>query len=222
MAPADSVIRRVVVGAAALLLVAQEGNAQVIAGQVVEGHSGQPLRYYPVRLVALASDSAHAYDSTSTDERGLFQMAGRGMGRYRVEFGPAGSRLETSVELAAAREDTTIEGRYAVPVLELAGAEAFASKDVQKVARVRMGVPVHYPPELRNISLTGEVVVRMIVDVDGHVRPGSVQVVRSSHPGFTRSVLEALRTMQFDPARVGGIAVPQVVEEPFTFSIQSR
>jgi hypothetical protein len=25
--------------------------------------------------------------------------------------------------------------------------------------------------------------------------------------------------MKFDPARVGGIAVPQLVEEPFTFSM---
>jgi TonB family protein len=223
VARADSSLRRVALIAAALLIVVRTAQAQVIAGQVVEAHTGEPLRAYPVRLVALAAaDSVHACDSTLTDERGLFQMPGRGRGRYRVEFGPSGSRLETSAEFLVAHEDTTIEGRYAVPVLELAGAEAFASRNVQKVARVRAVVPVHYPRELRDISLTGEVVVRFVVDVEGNVRPGSVEVVRSSHPGFTRSVLDALRTMQFVPARVGGIAVPQVIEEPFTFTIESR
>jgi hypothetical protein len=44
-------------------------------------------------------------------------------------------------------------------------------------------------------------------------------VVRSNHPSFTRAVMDALRTMKFDPAQVGGIPVAQLVEQPFTFAI---
>jgi hypothetical protein len=58
--------------------------------------------------------------------------------------------------------------------------------------------------------------------LSGHVRTGSVQVLSSTHPSLTHTVLEAPRTMTFDAARVGGIAVPQVVQQPFTFSLVSR
>jgi TonB family protein len=110
--------------------------------------------------------------------------------------------------------------RFRVPVLESGGAQAFASNEVQEVAHARTVVPLRYPKELLSFRVTGEVVVRFIVDPTGSVRPGSVDVVRSNHPSFARAVTEALRTMRFDPARVGGIAVPQWVEQPFTFSIE--
>lgn len=154
-----------------------------------------------------------------TDERGLFQMGGRGTGGYRLEFGPAHSRLETSAEVTALTTDTTIVGRFGVPVLQLGGAEAFSPSEVQQVAHARAVLPLRYPKDLLSYRLPGEVAVRFIVEPTGLVRAGSVNVMRSTHPSFTRAVLELLRTATFEPARVGGIAVPQVVEQPFTFTI---
>jgi protein TonB len=107
-------------------------------------------------------------------------------------------------------------------VLELSGAQAFSSRDVQDVAFAYSVLPLRYPDELRRTDVTGEVVVRFVVDTAGRVRPGSITVVRSSHPEFTRAVMEPLRLMRFHPARVGGIAVAQLVEEPFTFSLEKR
>lgn len=205
-----------------LVLVPQRSlSAQTIAGEVVEALTKQPLRGYPVRLVYRgASDSTLTSDSATTDERGLFQMGGRGAGKYRLEFGPSRSRLETSTEVTALGQDTAITGRFAVPLLELGGAQAFSPRDVQEVAHPRAVFPLRYPKELLRDGVEGEVVVRFIVDPSGHVRPKSVQVISSTHPAFTRVVVDALRTLAFDPARVGGIAVPQTVQEPFNFSIQ--
>jgi len=205
---------------ACLLAFARSASAQTIGGEVVEAMTAQPLRAYQVRLVYLAQgDTTQACDSTITDERGLFQLGGRGAGAYRLEFGLSDSRLASSARVDAGTGDTVIAVRFRVPVLELGGAQAFASNEVQEVAHARTVIPFRYPKELLSFALTGEVVVRYIVEPTGSVRPASVTVVRSNHLSFTRAVTEALRTMKFDPARVGGIPVPQWVEQPFTFSI---
>lgn len=197
-------------------------SAQTIGGEVIEALTSNPLSGYPVRLLyRTTADSAQVCDSATTDERGHFQMGGRGTGSYRLEFGPAHSRLETSAEVTASAMDTTIVGRFSVPVLTLGGAEAFSSSEVQQVAHARTVLPLRYPKDLLSYHITGEVVVRFVVDPTGHVRPGSVQVLSSSHPSFTRVALETLRTATFDAARVGGIAVPQVVQQPFTFSLEA-
>jgi len=208
------------IACAALLASVTSASAQSIGGEVVEAMTAQPLRSYPVRLYYLAQgDSTQICDSTTTDERGLFQFGGQGVGAYRLEFGPPTSRLASSAQVEARARDTTIAVRFRVPVLELGGARAFAAKDVQQVAQQRAILPLRYPADLWSIRMPGEVDVQFIVDAAGSVRAGSVTVLRSSHPSFTRAVADFLRTAKFQPARVGGIAVPQLVEEPFTFTI---
>jgi len=205
---------------ACLLAFATTASAQSIGGEVVEAMTAQPLRAYQVRLFYLAqADSTHACDSTTTDERGLFQFAGQGTGAYRIEFGPRDSRLTSSARVEAATRDTAIEFQFRVPVLELSGAQAFSAKEVQQVVPLPSHNALRYPEEQRNMGVTGEVVATFIVEPTGKVRPGSVTIVRSSDPSFTLAVLEGLRVMRFAPARVGGIPVAQLVEEPFTFSL---
>ena len=202
------------------LAFAHTASAQSIGGEVVESMSAQPLRAYQVRLYYLAhGDSTQACDSTTTDERGLFQFGGQGTGAYRIEFGPPASRLTSSAHVDAATRDTAIAVRFKVPVFELGGAQAFSQKEVQQVAVIPSSILLKYPEDLKNLDVTGEVVMRFVVESTGHVRKGSATVVRSSHPGFTRAVNDYLRIAKFQPARVGGIAVPQLVEEPFTFSL---
>ena len=217
------ILTRSLIASACLLIAATSASAQSISGEVVEAMTAQPLRAYQVRLFYLAQgDSTKACDSTTTDERGLFQFGGVGTGAYRIEFGPSASRLTSSARIDAATRDTAIAIRFRVPVLELSGAQAFSSKDVQEVAQQRTVIPVRYPEELRSLAMSGEVDVRFIVDTTGRVRAGSVTVLRSSHPSLTRAVTEYLRTTKYHPARVGGIAVAQLVEQPFTFSLERR
>jgi TonB family protein len=217
------ILKHSLVACACLLAFATPVSAQSIGGEVVEAMTAQPLRGYQVRLFYLAQgDSTQACDSTATDDRGLFQFGGQGTGVYRLEFGPAASRLTSSARVEAGTRDTSIAVRFRVPVLELSGAQAFAAKDVQEVALAYNGRGPRYPEDLRTMSVTGEVVVRFVVDSTGGVRTGSLTILRSSHPGFTKAVAEFLRTARFHPARVGGIAVAQLVQEPFTFSLDRR
>ena len=76
-----------------------------------------------------------------------------------------------------------------------------------------------YPDLMRTAGVEGEVLAQFIVGPDGVADVGSFKVLKSTHELFTKAVREALPRMRFNPARVGGRAVRQLVQQPFTFSI---
>ena len=76
-----------------------------------------------------------------------------------------------------------------------------------------------YPDALRKAGVEGEVLASFVVGETGQVEPGSLEVLKSSDDLFTQAVARALPQMRFNPARVGGKAVRQIVQQPFTFSL---
>ena len=79
---------------------------------------------------------------------------------------------------------------------------------------------LRYPDMLRSANVEGEVLAQFVVDTTGRYESGSFKVLKSSHDLFTASVKNALPTMRFYPAEVGGRKVKQLVQQPFTFSLQ--
>lgn len=80
--------------------------------------------------------------------------------------------------------------------------------------------PPAYPAGLRELGVTGRVVVRVVVDTLGRAEPGSFTVVSTPHPGLTGPVREAVGRALFRPGRVRGRAVRVLVEIPFEFRIE--
>lgn len=76
-----------------------------------------------------------------------------------------------------------------------------------------------YPDMLRSANVEGEVLAQFIVDQNGAADTSSFKVLRSTHPLFTQTVKEALPTMRFSPALVGGRPVKQLLQMPFQFSL---
>ena len=76
-----------------------------------------------------------------------------------------------------------------------------------------------YPDTLRSANVEGEVLIQFVVDTSGRVEPGTVKVLKSTHPLFTKSVKDALVTMRFSPAEIAGRKVRQLVQMPFVFSL---
>ena len=76
-----------------------------------------------------------------------------------------------------------------------------------------------YPSELIKDGKEGGVFMRFIVDTSGHADPGSMEVVRSTHPLFVASVKTAIPLMAFRPATIGGRPMRQTVEQNFEFKI---
>jgi hypothetical protein len=75
-----------------------------------------------------------------------------------------------------------------------------------------------FPDEEKGDStLTGEVVFRFVVDRDGSPAMETVEVVRGTSLSFVKTALAVLPKQLFAPATIGGCAVSQRVEFPFTF-----
>ncbi len=62
-----------------------------------------------------------------------------------------------------------------------------------------------YPFELRRAGISGEVIVRFIVDSSGNVR--DPQIIRSTNPAFEGPVLDVVMKWKFRPGEKGGVKV---------------
>jgi protein TonB len=76
-----------------------------------------------------------------------------------------------------------------------------------------------YPPTLRDAGVTGETVLQFIIDEDGHVEPGSIEVVSSSDDGFSSAARRVASSMRFSPARAGGRNVRVTITMPVRWTI---
>jgi TonB family protein len=79
------------------------------------------------------------------------------------------------------------------------------------------GAPPRYPDELLAQQVGGEVVARFTIDTAGRVAPGSVTVVRSSHPALAVAVRRSLRRARFALGAAGARTGPRTVEQTFQF-----
>lgn len=91
---------------------------------------------------------------------------------------------------------------------------------VEKQVAPAPGNPApRYPDMLRSANVEGEVLVQFVVDTTGRVEMPTFKVLKSSHDLFTNAVRQALSTMRFYPAEIGGRKVKQLVQQPFNFTL---
>jgi protein TonB len=90
----------------------------------------------------------------------------------------------------------------------------------KQVAMVPGQQPMTYPEQLRSAAVEGEVLAQFVVDTTGRYEPGTFKVLKSTNEQFTNAVKNALPRIKFYPAEVGGRKVKQLVQQPFTFSLQ--
>ena len=75
-----------------------------------------------------------------------------------------------------------------------------------------------YPASWRNAEVTGKVVVRFLIEVDGTVSNPSV--VGSPRPQLAALVLHAIMQWRFKPATKNGAPVRVGAQQEFTFKLE--
>ena len=122
-------------------------------------------------------------------------------GRGRTDFakGAAGGVLPTASDSGTTYLDIQVE-RQARAVVGSAGPR--------------------YPESLRAARVEGKVLAQFVVDLEGRADLSTFRVLESAHARFTDAVREAVRTMRFHPAEVGGMPVRQLVQMPFVFALR--
>lgn len=73
-----------------------------------------------------------------------------------------------------------------------------------------------YPQELQKRGISGTVYVMFVVGENGRVQ--NIKVQKSTHKGFEKPVLDALKKWKFEPGRRKGKPVPFRMRIPITFT----
>jgi periplasmic protein TonB len=78
-----------------------------------------------------------------------------------------------------------------------------------------------YPPRLRDGGVAGHTTVMLIVDEDGNVEPGSVQVRETTHDAFRDAAVRAVERFHFKPATLHGHPVAVLVTLPIAWELEN-
>jgi len=98
--------------------------------------------------------------------------------------------------------------------------QAYFEFQVDKPAMPVLGsIQPVYPDSLKAAKIEGEVVAAFIVDTLGVPDPGSLKILKSTHPLFAAAVRDALPVMRFVPAELNGVKVRELVQKPYVFNI---
>lgn len=98
---------------------------------------------------------------------------------------------------------------------------AFSLKDVDSPPRAIRTPPVNYPFAAKSKGLEGRVLVRIRVGVDG--KATNIKAIRAEPPevleDFREEAEKAVARYRFEPARIGGEAVPVWALQPIAFEL---
>ncbi len=115
----------------------------------------------------------------------------------------------------------------AEPAEEPNNGEPMAESEVDVRPSLRNGDDVQralqraYPSMLRDAGVTGETVLQFVIDENGRVEPGSVEIVSSSDEQFAAAARRVVSSMRFSPAKAGGRTVRVTTTLPERWTIQS-
>lgn len=101
------------------------------------------------------------------------------------------------------------------------GAAYFAAQE-RDVRAIGPTLGLKYPPSLREIGMTGKVVVGFVVGPDSTADTSTMHVLRSTHPRFTDAVLDFVVRSRYVPQELDCHIVATVVQQPFVFALRER
>ena len=204
----------------ALLVPVTSVHAQIEAGQVIDDSLHVPLTHVAVSLHRLTNGIWQLVDSSTTDERGLFQFRPTEPGVFRVGvLGTSEPQFAGGVDTLAA--DSLNERMLLVPWLRHLETRAYLRFEVETPAAQVLGetrTPT-YPKELIARKVDGEVDAQFVVDATGAVDMRGFKVLRATEPAFADAVRRFLLTARYIPATIGGHPVRQVVQQQFMFDV---
>lgn len=125
--------------------------------------------------------------------------------------GPSSGAVEMPSVDAEASEESAADGDSVMTVLEVDSA----------AARYDDSAAPPYPPAMLERRIEGSVAIQYVVDTTGRADTGSVVILSATHPDFATSVRGTLPAMLFRPAVMGSRKVRQLVQQLFSFKIDT-
>lgn len=137
---------------------------------------------------------------------------------------PADKRAPTgNTEEAPKTEEKHDEAPAAEPASDgpMSESEVDVRPSLRNEESVQRALERNYPPTLRDAGVTGETMVQFVIDEEGRVEPGSVEVLSSSDEAFAAAARRITSTMRFTPAKSHGRNVRVTITLPVRWTIAS-
>ena len=199
-----------------MLMAPTAALAQLIGGAVIDADTREPLARIPVRLIQSSLGGPTVVALTATDSSGLFQLLAPTPGIFRLAFGDVVRPISQSPPDSIGPEAAIVR-QFLVPFR----AHQFLEPEVERAARPQQGIGgPKYPVSEREAGRNGAVTARFVVDASGRVVKESIEIVFTTSAAFAATVREFLVTARFAPARWREYDVRQVMEQPFTFTVE--
>lgn len=145
---------------------------------------------------------------------------------------PAGFRADSvAFHLAVHRPSVDIRG-VVTPVRARQGFPLFyVGVPTEESVTVKQGPVVKYPAGFPAKGVTGELVMLFVIDTTGRVdmstvkdywppgRPRLTGKMAEYYEGFQQAIVRALPDTRYEPARIGGCKVRQLVQQPYGFGL---
>jgi hypothetical protein len=97
--------------------------------------------------------------------------------------------------------------------------QTFLEAQVDDPPQLISAGPQLFPPAMRAAGIPGKVTMQFVVDVTGHVEPGSLKVISASHQAFVEPTKQMLLKSLFKPGKVRGEAVRVLVQQTINFAL---
>jgi protein TonB len=138
----------------------------------------------------------------------------RGIGRAGDVIGPPDPE-DTRPPTGNASTDTGAGEVFEYELVE----ERPALRNAREMQRVLQRL---YPPLLQETGITGQTTLQFVVDAEGNVEPGSINVVSTTHEGFREASVKAAEKFKFRPAKVRGRPVRVLISLPIAWTVENR
>lgn len=196
-----------------LSLGAVPAAAQMVAGIVRDRRTGGLVENVSI---ALRDEADSAVARTRSDSGGTFYLVAPRPGTYTLRFNVGAGPERTTPALVLAAEDALHQSAYIVEVPE--HLYFFEFQVEEPVVPLNTVAPA-YPANLQAEAVSGEVIAQFVVDTLGRANLETFRAIEATHHEFVTAVRQALPRMRFQPARLRGRAVQQLVQQAFAFKM---
>jgi TonB family protein len=123
-------------------------------------------------------------------------------------------RSDATASKSAAASPATVSNAKALPSAPIAQ----PMSDTLPIA-LPTNQPPRYPPQLLAANISGQVIAKFVVTVEGVPDMTTFEIQKSDHDAFTAAVRAAVPELRFKPALKDGVPVAKEVTMPFKFSV---
>ncbi|MEP6833744.1 MAG: M56 family metallopeptidase [Gemmatimonas sp.] len=228
--PADLKAQSIEGNVLAMFVVDEQGMADVASFKIVRTASNPEfeaavraalptMRFVPAKIGGRSVKQLVQQPFSFAVNRGQAPLSSAEIKQFGDPNSDKYAAERATIKQGTASRSTESDTKLVKPQPHIAGQPYFESQ-VEVPVSIRSGYKgPEYPAELKAKRIEGTVLAIFVVNENGQADMSSFKVLKSNNDQFAAAVREAVSKETYTPALIGGVAVKQLVQQPFSFSL---